>query len=349
MVGERVTDERRLAELLAALAHAFVDGSSDETLLHAVCTAAPAALGVTGAGVMLRAEPEQLQLSTASDERIARVAALQSDLDEGPCRDAFRTGETVREADLATATRWERFGPEAAAAGMRSVVAVPIEHDGERYGTLEAYRSDDPPIDDRQVTATQLVADVTATYLRHLRSVDELRQTSARLRHEALHDPLTGLPNRLLLVDRLSVALAKARRHPWSPTVLFCDLDGFKAVNDRLGHHAGDKLLVAVADRVRQLLRPGDTLARLSGDEFVIVLEDTAESDEAEVVARRVLSALGRPFPLDGGEVRVGASIGIATAGSGPMDALALLRRADAAMYRAKADGGARSSLDRDR
>lgn len=333
----------QLSELLVSLSRTFLEQLSAEALLHAVCERTPAAVGVSGVGVMLRADDEGLQLSTASDERVARVAALQSSLGEGPCRDAFATGVRVFEPDLAAGSRWERFGAAAAAAGMRAVVAVPLEARGERLGTLEAYSTEAFGLSAEQIAGAELVAALTATSLRHAREVDELRRTSAQLRHEALHDPLTGLPNRALLHDRLAVALAKARRHPWSPAVLFCDLDGFKAVNDRYGHHAGDRLLVAVARRVRQLLRPGDTLARLSGDEFIIVLEDAAGPDEATLVAERVLEALGRPFPIDGGEISIDASIGIATAGPRTRDANDLLVRADAAMYHAKAKGGARS------
>ena len=337
-----MSESLQLAELLVSLSRAFLENRSAEALLQSVVERTPAALGVTGVGVMLRADDEGLQLSTASDERVARVAALQSSLGEGPCEEAFASGERVVELDLAAGSRWQQFGRAAAAAGMRAVVAVPVEARGERLGTLEAYSAQPSAITDEHAAAAELVAALLATSLLHAREVEQLRRLSAQLRHEALHDALTGLPNRALLLDRLGVALAKARRHPWSPAVLFCDLDGFKAVNDRYGHHEGDRLLVAVARRVRRLLRPGDTLARLSGDEFVIVLEDTAGPEEATLVAERVLEALARPFPVGGGEVSVRASIGIAMAGPATVDARDLLIRADAAMYRAKATGGAR-------
>ncbi|HEV7516573.1 MAG TPA: diguanylate cyclase, partial [Thermoanaerobaculia bacterium] len=168
-----------------------------------------------------------------------------------------------------------------------------------------------------------------------------------RLQHDAFHDGLTGLPNRALFLDRLSMVLAHARRrggHPYS--VLFLDLDRFKNVNDSLGHHVGDELLVAVARRLESLLRPGDTVARLGGDEFAILLNDVADGTQATRVAQRVNRDLAQPFNLRGHEVFVTMSLGIALGASceyeRPED---VLRDADTAMYRAKAAGKDRHAL----
>jgi diguanylate cyclase (GGDEF)-like protein len=156
------------------------------------------------------------------------------------------------------------------------------------------------------------------------------------LRHQAMHDPLTGLPNRVLVLDRATQLLVRARRNRTSAAALFLDLDGFKAVNDRFGHHAGDALLRGVAARLKSSLRESETISRLGGDEFV-VLADGAATD---VLAERILAVMAEPFDL--GEttrapVNVGVSIGIATGDQ--IDANELLRRADVAMYRAKASG----------
>ncbi|MEA3055701.1 MAG: diguanylate cyclase, partial [Actinomycetota bacterium] len=156
------------------------------------------------------------------------------------------------------------------------------------------------------------------------------------LRHQAMHDPLTGLPNRVLALDRANQLLVRARRDRTLAAALFLDLDGFKAVNDLFGHHAGDALLRAVAARLQSSLRESETIARLGGDEFV-VLADGAATD---VLADRILAVMAEPFDL--GEttrapVNVGVSIGIATGDQ--IDADELLRRADVAMYRAKACG----------
>jgi diguanylate cyclase (GGDEF)-like protein len=160
-----------------------------------------------------------------------------------------------------------------------------------------------------------------------------------RFRHQAYHDALTGLANRTLLFDRIDHALARCARGKPSVAVLLLDLDGFKAVNDRLGHSAGDQLLVSVAEELRQCLRPGDTVARLGGDEFAIVLEDLIRPEDAEVAAARILEALRRSMPMVGGGSRVTASIGVALAAGEETGATDLLRNADAAMYAAKRQG----------
>ena len=166
------------------------------------------------------------------------------------------------------------------------------------------------------------------------------RRTVQRLQYEALHDTLTGLPNRVLFVDRLDQAIRRARRrHPeCCAAVLFLDLDRFKVINDSLGHQSGDRLLQALARRLESTLRPNDTVARLSGDEFTLLLGDVGDPHEATVIAERVLQSLREPFIVDRRELFVGASIGIAlaTAQSAPAE---VMHEADAAMYRAKADG----------
>jgi diguanylate cyclase len=161
----------------------------------------------------------------------------------------------------------------------------------------------------------------------------------AQLHRLAFHDPLTGLANRALFLDRLGHALDLAKRKPRPVSVIFCDLDGFKSVNDSLGHAMGDALLVGVAGRFRSALRDSDTLARLGGDEFAVLLERGAGS--ADVVARALLDSLATPFALDGRTVAVSASLGVATADPrrSPESAAGLLHRADVAMYAVKASG----------
>jgi diguanylate cyclase (GGDEF)-like protein len=161
-----------------------------------------------------------------------------------------------------------------------------------------------------------------------------------KLAHQALHDPLTGLPNRTLLYERATHALRSAGRGGGSIALLFVDLDGFKAVNDTFGHEAGDLLLVDVAERLTEELRPSDTAARLGGDEFIVLCEQMSEPErDAVAVARRLLASLRRPFALAGGQVTISASIGIAVATTGEAPD-ALVSRADSAMYRAKGRHG---------
>ena len=155
---------------------------------------------------------------------------------------------------------------------------------------------------------------------------------------QAMQDALTRLPNRRLFHDRVAHALARASRRPTTMAVLYIDLDGFKRVNDTLGHAGGDQLLVLVAERIRSQVRPSDTAARMGGDEFAILVEDVVGEAEASYVAERLLASLGTPFMIRGVAVEVGGSAGIAlSTPSSTMDEL--LMQADAAMYEAKAAG----------
>ncbi len=169
---------------------------------------------------------------------------------------------------------------------------------------------------------------------------DELTRRQQELVFMATHDALTGLPNRTLLLDRAEQLLARSRREKQQCAVLFIDLDGFKGINDGLGHRAGDQLLRAVADRLRSAIREADTLGRLGGDEFVILVEGLALAAGPELVAERIIDALRQPFEIDEaatGRVSVTASIGIAVGDSA--SAADMLRDADIAMYRAKLSG----------
>jgi diguanylate cyclase (GGDEF)-like protein/PAS domain S-box-containing protein len=176
------------------------------------------------------------------------------------------------------------------------------------------------------------------------RDVTEQRALQDQLAHEALHDALTGLANRRLFLNRLDLAQARASRSGHLVGVLFIDLDGFKAINDTLGHDAGDEVLVAVAGRLRAHLRAIDTLARFGGDEFAMLCEEISGPGAAVEIAERLGAAVAEPFEIDGAVVEVGASIGIAVAEStGSLDDL--LQWADAAMYQAKSAGKAQWRL----
>jgi diguanylate cyclase (GGDEF)-like protein len=166
-----------------------------------------------------------------------------------------------------------------------------------------------------------------------------LEHANAQLRHAATHDALTGLPNRVLLADRLSQAIARASRHDIRFAVLVVDLDRFKSINDSLGHIAGDELLQEVARRLSGLLRREDTLARLGGDEFVLLIHEVSTPQDAEAVARKVLTQVSLPTKLSGLEVHVSPSVGICICPDDGTDAESLLQHADAAMYHAKKKG----------
>ena len=175
-------------------------------------------------------------------------------------------------------------------------------------------------------------------------SLSELSRLKEELRYQAYHDPLTGLANRSLFVDQVNERIANDE-DGLRPVVLFIDLDDFKVVNDTLGHRAGDQLLVAVADRVRSCVRAGDIAARLGGDEFALLLDDHEDLARSVAVCRRLLDALQVPLQIDGHEIAVSASIGMAAARGEHQHADELLRNADVAMYTAKADGKSRYAV----
>jgi diguanylate cyclase (GGDEF)-like protein len=168
----------------------------------------------------------------------------------------------------------------------------------------------------------------------------ERRRAEATIRHLAYHDGLTDLPNRTLFQDRLSVALAQARRKERMLAVVFLDLDRFKLVNDTVGHAGGDELLRRIAERLKGLVREGDTVARLGGDEFTLLLPEIDKEDDTVDIARRILDRIAQPLTLDEHHFHVSASIGIATYPEDGDDAETLLRNADTAMYGAKEMGG---------
>ncbi|MCK5379199.1 MAG: EAL domain-containing protein [Acidobacteria bacterium] len=211
-------------------------------------------------------------------------------------------------------------------------------------------------LDDDQL-ALQAVSEGAQDYLvkkdleqrlltRSIRYAIERNRAEQQLLHNAFHDALTGLANRALFGDRLDMAMAGARRRPTGQfAVLFFDLDRFKNINDSLGHNVGDQLLVALARRLETIIRPGDTVARIGGDEFAVLVNDMDDVADAIQVAERILEGFKAPFPIESNEVFVSASIGIAVHNQDTTDPDAMLRDADIAMYRAKASGKARYEI----
>ena len=260
---------------------------------------------------------------------------------------ARRTAETrlravasLSERALAGAGREEL----AAAAAERLRAALPLRHAelravGTGQGELrievggndELVVSFDRAIDVEETAFVRAIATTLGAALARLR-------TEERIRHDALHDPLTGLANRTLLHDRLAHALARSAREQVTTGVLFIDLDGFKAINDRFGHATGDAVLTELAARLTAAVRPADTVARLGGDEFLVVCEEL-DFEAATALGRRLDDAIRQPLVVGGVEHRLSASIGIALGHDDPDE---LLARADAAVYRAKAAGRGR-------
>ena len=212
---------------------------------------------------------------------------------------------------------------------LASGVYAPVRGENGPFGILMMGALRDYAFDAEDLSFAEAIAHVLSAAVRR-------HQTQTRLAYMAEFDVLTGLPNRNLLHDRLTQSLAQAGRHGWQGAVLFIDLDRFKLVNDTLGHHVGDRLIAEVGRRIKQCVRAGDTVGRVSGDEYGVVLGELAQADDAAFVAQKILDVLALPFDLDGNEAYVTASIGISVFPSDGDDAETLLKNADMAMYRAK-------------
>jgi diguanylate cyclase (GGDEF)-like protein/PAS domain S-box-containing protein len=180
---------------------------------------------------------------------------------------------------------------------------------------------------------------VISNFISVINDISALRETQSRLDHLAYHDPLTDLPNRLLLQDRLEHAIQRSMRDEAITAVLFIDLDRFKTINDSLGHLVGDRLLQQVAKRIASLVRNSDTVARLGGDEFVILLEGINSKDDAARMAAKVIDILREPFLVEQHELHIGCSIGVSFTPDDGIDAVSLLKNADTAMYQVKDSG----------
>ncbi|MCU7797828.1 MAG: EAL domain-containing protein [Candidatus Thiodiazotropha sp. (ex Myrtea spinifera)] len=178
-----------------------------------------------------------------------------------------------------------------------------------------------------------------ANYVAVFSDITSIKRSEQELDHLAHHDPLTDLPNRLLFNSRLEQAIKHARRNQSVFAILFIDLDRFKSINDSLGHKAGDELLQQLANRIQECMRLDDTVARISGDEFVVLLEDISSADNTAVAVEKIMAVFTDPFRLDGHEIHITASIGISLYPANGESVTSLLRNADTAMYRAKNEG----------
>jgi diguanylate cyclase (GGDEF)-like protein len=249
---------------------------------------------------------------------------------DGAVGRAFTEGHLVVIEDYQNARdRLEILGSE----GLEAAMSAPIEENGAVVGALTVAthrRGRRYSVTEQQMLLTFAVhAGVALTNAR-------LADTMA---HLAFHDTLTGLPNRALFVDRVTQALARSGRTAHTTAVLFADLDNFKAVNDGLGHAGGDELLIVIAHRIRESLRPSDTAARFGGDEFAILLEDIGTEARVMSACERIMGSLVAPVDIHGTTIDPGASIGVALSYDHTAHADQLLRNADLAMYSAKAAG----------
>ncbi len=246
-----------------------------------------------------------------------------------------RVWATRQPAWVSDVTQDDNFprAPFAREAGLKAALGVPVTAGEEVLAVLEFFLDKPRPQDAQTV---DLVAGVAA----QLGSVLQRKRAEERLHYLAHHDALTGLPNRVLFTDRLKQALVEAARRERLVGVAFLDLDRFKTINDSLGHGIGDQFLKAVAERLARCVREGDTVARLAGDEFTLILADMGHADHAAHVTQKVLDSLAQPFSVAGHELYTSASLGVTLYPLDDGDVEGLLRNADIAMYRAKERGG---------
>jgi diguanylate cyclase (GGDEF)-like protein len=338
-------NQEELADVLSEFAQTMVTDFPIQGILDHLVKRIVDVMPITAAGVTLISPGLDPRYVAASDGSALLFEKLQTELGEGPCLEAYETGEAVVVPDLNTERRFPHFSPRALDAGLTAVFTFPMRHADVLLGALDLYRETAGALTPGSMRAAQTLADVAAAYLINAQARADLQDSSDESRDAALHDPLTGLPNRILLMQRLEHAFLRAQRSGKTTAVLFVDLDEFKAVNDTYGHRVGDELLVAVAERLIGVLRPGDSLARLSGDEFVVICEDLDHPAQADAIAARFDAALGLPFALSRDTLHMQASIGIAFTGVGSGAPEEIIQDADHAMYLAKRHKGGRHQI----
>jgi diguanylate cyclase (GGDEF)-like protein len=325
-----------LSEVLIEFARTMVTDFPIQGILDHLVKRIVDIMPITAAGVTLISPGIEPRYIAASDESALRFEKLQTELGEGPCVAAYHTGEAIAAPDLRSELRFPKFSRQGLDAGLAAVFTFPLRHGELRLGALDLYSDMRGPLSTESMSTAQTLADVAAAYLLNAKGRADLQDVSDQSRKAALHDALTGLPNRILLLERLEHAFLRGRRSNKTSAVFFVDLNGFKAVNDTHGHQVGDDLLVAVGQRLTAVLRPGDTLARLSGDEFAILCEELDDPSQASAIAARCDEALVLPFVLSETEVTITASIGVAFTGRSADAPEQVIQDADRAMYRSK-------------
>ena len=352
--GSDVTDRRRAEQELRRSLRSVQAGKErlerQNDVLRRIARGAPLAETLTqlilaieepGAemiGSILLLDPEGTRLATAAAPHLPfgfsqAIDGFRIGPVSGSCGTAAFRGERVVVADIESDPLWADYRELAIGHGLRACWSQPIVSSGGRIsGTLAIYyRQPRFPIEEEieLIETAALIASIAI----------DAAAARDRLVYSTLHDPLTGLPNRTLFLDRLGMAMKRSQRRPDALfAVLFLDVDRFKTVNDSLGHMAGDELLRSIAQRLNQSLRPVDTVARMGGDEFAVLLDYLDQEIQATRLALRIQQVLEPPYLIENQEVRLSASVGMALYSPEYHRPEELLRDADTAMYRAKAE-----------
>jgi diguanylate cyclase (GGDEF)-like protein/PAS domain S-box-containing protein len=340
-VSARVRAEEQLVrhtsqhEAVARLGQVALREHDISRLIEEVVATVMSTLQIQLCGVLkLREDDDALDI-------VAHEGNWSGELTQIPCASTqaghvLKTRAPVISEDLRSETRF--VADTLVDSGMLSGIGALIEGEERPFGVLAAHSSEPSRFNTDDVNFLVAVANVISAAVERHRKEEVTR-------HAALHDPLTGLPNRTLALDRLDRALARRRRDGIDVAMLMIDLDRFKLINDSLGHDAGDQLLLELASRLQDAVRSSDTVARLGGDEFIVLCERPGGVRQVVALAERIGAAIARPWQLGGREHFLTASIGIATADAHSDSAASLLRDSDAAMYRAKRSGPGRYEL----
>ena len=344
-VTERRRAQAELEQLLsqqsaiAALGEQALEDDDLSRLLRRACSTVAMTLDVEACGIFrLTGEGERVAVEAGTGWLANDVGRLATPIVNDPSKglvECLVEGPTITD-DMAKEDRFE--APALERRGVTSAINVLIGQGDLKYGILGAYSIESRSFTLDDANFLQAVGHVLGAAI-------ERRRTEERARHDALHDPLTGMPNRSLLLDRLEQALGRCERRGSQIALLFLDIDNFKLVNDSLGHSAGDELLQAVAPRLQGAVRPSDTVARFGGDEFVVLAEDIEDERSARTLTERIAAAFTSPFLLRGESHVVSASTGVVMCAGGDVEPEDLLRDADAAMYRAKERGRGRYEM----
>jgi len=339
---------RRMARMYAALSatnEAIVQAETPQRLFDDICAAAVDGGGFLGAGIMLPESDGGARCVAAAGMDAERLRDSRIAIDahtpegRGLVGIAFRTLAPCLSHDFMADERTRPWHAVAGRAGVASAGAIPLLHEGRALGVLVLYSHDRRGFDDEVLKLLERMAENVAFALENIARDEERRAGQERISYLASHDALTGLPNRVMFGELLNRAITTAQRYERKFAVMFVDLDRFKLINDSLGHAAGDQLLKEIAQRLSECLRASDVVARMGGDEFVVLVQEVDDAEQVSVVARKILSATMRPVMLLGQECRVTGSVGISMYPADATDEQSLMKCADMAMYKAKDEG----------
>lgn len=310
-------------------------------ILRQLAIATTRVLQIDGAGVVEPGTEEQLlRLVFTTKGPSEELETLQERLQEGPCTESHRTGRVVNLADVSSEGMWPEFQRRAGELGISAVAALPLRARARGWGVLDLYRTAAIPFSQQELTAATSLANLATTCLVLNEDREIARRAQQALSERAMRDTLTGLPVRWVFLEHLEHALERLRRARTQLAVLFIDIDGLKYVNDTHGHSAGDQLLTVVVSRLRASLRREDILARIGGDEFVVLIDNLTNTADLPDMVDRILRDVGQSYVIDLPEsITPSASVGVVHTDDADIGAAALIAHADSAMYQAKRAG----------